>query len=88
MKCIFLAPTEEVELLEQQLEMRENEIHQLREAHNRSQHEVHDTEHKNKEYSELMKETAGKVGELQRELHTKDDLVGYLSVLLVTFTNC
>ena len=62
-------------MLELQLEQKENEMQQLKEALNRSTHYADDSQTKNKVYAGKMKETQEKIKDLRTELHTKDDLV-------------
>ena len=62
-------------MLELQLEQKENEMEQLKEALNRSTHDADDSQTKNKAYADKMKETQEKIKDLRTELHTKDDLV-------------
>ena len=66
---------EELEMLELQLEQRENEMEQLKEALNRSTHDADDSQTKNKVYAGKMKETQEKIKDLHTELYTKDNLV-------------
>ena len=62
-------------MLELQLEQKENEMEQLKEALNRSTHDADDSQTKNKVYADKMKETQEKIKDLRTELHTKDHLV-------------
>ena len=62
-------------MLELQLEQKENEMTQLKEALNRSTHSADDSQTKSKSYLDKMKTTQEKVKDLQTELQTKDDLV-------------
>ena len=66
---------EELEMLEMQLQQKDNEMTQLKEALNRSTHDVDDSQTKNKSYLVKMKMTQDKIKDLQTELQTKDDLV-------------
>ena len=62
-------------MLELQLEQKENEMQQLKEALNRTTHDADDSQTKNKVFAGKMKETQEKIKDLRTELHTKDDLV-------------
>lgn len=66
-------------MLELQLEQRDNEMTQLREALNRSTHDADNSQTKNKEYVDKMKATQEKIKDLQTELKTKDDLVSAMT---------
>ena len=62
-------------MLELQLEQKENEMEQMKEALNRSTLDVNDSHTKNKEYAGKMKVKQEKIKDLETELQTKDDLV-------------
>ncbi len=71
---------ESIEELEQQLEKKDTEIRQLQDSQNKSQHELQEHSFSTQQKEEKLRENAEKIRELQRELNTKNDLVGSFTI--------